>query len=377
VSFALGAAEAVSFVFLTLVKSLLAPLLFGLIVGSLGRASKSSGLGRIGLRSILYFEGITTVALLVGWAAMVIFEPGRGLGGTAPGKEVASGMSLSTALVNAFPASGVESMAKNDVLPMILFFGLMGLAARAVGKKGEGLVDFADSLLAVSNGYAGIVMRLAPYGMVAAVLVTLLGQGMKAIAELGKFVLAAVLAQLFMGVVIYGLVALLARVPLGRFFRSVRGALAIAFTTTSSAAALPKALEGMEQYGIRKELLGVVMPLGLSFNLAGSNIQLMMGVIFAAQVAGIGLDLGQMLMVLLTLKLAAKGVAGIPRANFVILSASLPMFGLPLGSLPLLLAVDGIIDMVRTPVNVLGNCLAPAVIARWEGEALAEESGQA
>lgn len=376
-SFALGAAEAVSFVFLTLVKSLLAPLLFGLIVGSLGRASKSSGLGRIGLRSILYFEGITTVALLVGWAAMVIFEPGRGLGGEAAGKEMASGMSLSTALVNAFPASGIESMAKNDVLPMILFFGLIGLAARAIGKKGEALVEFAESLLAVSNAYAGIVMRLAPYGMVAAVLVTLLGQGTKAIAGLGKFVLAAVLAQLFMGLVVYGLVALLVRVPLGRFFRSVRAALMIAFTTTSSAAALPKALEGMERYGIRKELLGVVMPLGLSFNLAGSNIQLMMGVIFAAQVAGIRLDLGQMLMVLLTLKLAAKGVAGIPRANFVILSASLPMFGLPLGSLPLLLAVDGIIDMVRTPVNVLGNCLAPAVIARWEGEELAQEGSEA
>lgn len=376
-SFALGFAEAVSFVFLTLVKSLLAPLLFGLIVGALGGASKSSGLGRIGLRSVLYFEGITTIALLVGWAAMLIFEPGRSLSGVAAGNEVSGGMSLSAALVNAFPASGFESMARNDVLPMILFFGLIGLAARSVGKKAAGLVEFAESLLAVTNGYAAIVMRLAPYGMVAAVLVTLLGQGSKAIAGLGSFVLAAVLAQLFMGVTVYGLVAVLLRLPLRRFFASVRAALVIAFTTTSSAAALPKALEGMERYGIRKELLGVVMPLGLSFNLAGSNIQLMMGVIFAAQVAGIHLDWKQMLVVLLTLKLAAKGVAGIPRANFVILSASLPMFGLPLTSLPLLLAVDGIIDMVRTPVNVLGNCLAPAVIARWEGEALAEEGSQA
>jgi proton glutamate symport protein len=255
-------------------------------------------------------------------------------------------------------------MARNEVLPMMLFFGLLGVAARA--RRAQVLVDFAESLQAVMLRYAGYVMWLAPYGMVAAVLVVVLDGGWRNAVLLGRFVATALAAQLFFGVVVYGAVIALAKIPLGRFLRCSAGALGLAVTTTSSAAALPKALEGMERFGVRREILAVVMPLGLSFNLCGSNIQLMMGVLFAAQAVGVELDWRQVLAVLLTLKVAAKGVAGIPRANFVILSATLPMFELPLAALPLLLAVDGVIDMVRTPVNVMGNCLASAVIERWE-----------
>ncbi len=196
-----------------------------------------------------------------------------------------------------------------------------------------------------------------------------MGGGWKSVNSLALFVAAALSAQLFMGVVVYGALLLLPRIPVWSFIQCTREALGIAFTTTASAAALPKAIQGMERFGVRRELLGVVMPLGLSFNLAGSNIQLM-GVVFVAQAARIPLSLPQILLILLTLKIAAKGVAGIPRSNFVILHATLPSFQLPLEALPLLLllAVDSVIDAVRTPVNVLGNCLAPAVIARCEGE---------
>jgi len=275
--------------------------------------------------------------------------------------------------VESFPSSVLNAMSKNLVLPMMIFFGIFGWAVRAQREAAKTMLDFCDSLLAVILAYSGYVMKLAPVGMIAAIAATLLGGGWKSVNSLAGFVLAAVVAQLFMGIFVYGSLLLIFRIPIGAFLRATRQALGIAFTTTSSAAALPKALEGMERFGVRRELLGFVMPLGLSFNLAGSNIQLMMGVLFAAQAAGIQLSLSQMLMVLLTLKLAAKGVAGIPRANFVILSATLPTFQLPLETLPLLLAVDGIIDMVRTPVNVLGNCLAPAIIARWEGEDLVEQ----
>lgn len=360
-------AQTTSAVFLTLVKSLLAPLLLGLVLAGVGRVRDSDSAGRVGWRALVYFEVMTTVALLVGWAAMEWWRPGAGIGagiGANSGGAVEVGASLTDVLVRAVPESGVAAMARNEVLPMMLFFGLLGVAARA--RRAQVLVDFAESLQAVMLRYAGYVMWLAPYGMVAAVLVVVLDGGWRNAVLLGRFVATALAAQLFFGVVVYGAVIALAKIPLGRFLRCSAGALGLAVTTTSSAAALPKALEGMERFGVRREILAVVMPLGLSFNLCGSNIQLMMGVLFAAQAVGVELDWRQVLAVLLTLKVAAKGVAGIPRANFVILSATLPMFELPLAALPLLLAVDGVIDMVRTPVNVMGNCLASAVIERWE-----------
>lgn len=361
-------AESISTVFLTLVKSLLAPLLLGLLVTSLGKSRQDAATGRIGVRAIIYFEVVTTVALLVGWAAMEIFQPGAMLPMTGAARSTTGGPSLAETLVQAVPTSGIEAMAKNAVLPMMIFFGLIGWAARARGTAALPLLEFCESLLAVTMEYARYVMKLAPLGMIAAVVATLMGGGWKSVNSLSLFVMAAVSAQLFMGIVVYGAVLFLFRIPVLSFARCTREALGIALATTASAAALPKAIEGMERFGVRRELLGLVMPLGLSFNLAGSSIQLIMGVLFAAQAARIHLSLPQMLLVLLTLKIAVKGVAGIPRANFVILSATLPSFQLSLDMLPLLLAVDGIIDMVRTPVNVLGNCLAPAVIARWEGE---------
>lgn len=371
------AAELVSTVFLNLVKSLLAPLLFALIVSSLGNSSNDSRMGRIGLRAVIYFELITTLAMLIGWAVMAWLEPGISLRGTVTASAASSGgPRLVDALVAATPSSIMDAMSKNAVLPMMIFFGLFGWAARSRPLAAKPLIDFCDSLLAVIQAYASYVMKLAPLGMIAAVLATLLGGGAKSVNSLAGFVAAAIIAQLLMGIVVYGLLLILFRIPIGNFLKATRQAIIIALTTTSSAAALPKALEGMERYGLRRELLGMVMPLGLSFNLAGSSIQLMMGVLFVAQAAGVELSFSQMLLVLLTLKVAVKGVAGIPRANFVILSATLPGFQLPLDSLPLLLAVDGIIDMVRTPVNVLGNCLAPVLIAKWEGEPLAEQSRQ-
>ncbi len=362
------AAESISTVFLTLVKSLLAPLLLGLLVTSLGKSRQDAATGRIGVRAIIYFEVVTTIALLVGWAAMEIFQPGAALPMTGAARSTKGGPSLAETLVQAVPTSGIEAMAKNAVLPMMIFFGLIGWAARARGTAALPFLEFCESLLAVTMEYARYVMKLAPFGMVAAVVATLMGGGWKSVDSLSLFVVAAITAQLFMGIVVYGAVLFLFRIPVVSFVRCTREAVGIALATTASAAALPKAIKGMERFGVRRELLGLVMPLGLSFNLAGSSIQLIMGVLFAAQAARIHLSLPQMLLVLLTLKIAVKGVAGIPRANFVILSATIPTFQLPLDTLPLLLAVDGIIDMVRTPVNVLGNCLAPAVIARWEGE---------
>jgi proton glutamate symport protein len=353
-------AQIVSTVFLNLVKSLLAPLLFALVVSSLGRASGS--VGRTGLVAVIYFELITSVALIIGWAAMAWFEPGLSLSINTTTTQT-TGATLTDSLVSAVPTSVMDAMSRNAVLPMMIFFALTGWAARAQQTKAAPLLEFCDSLLAVMMAYAKVVMKLAPFGMIAAVLVTLLNGGMDSVRSLAGFVVAALAAQFGM-IGVYLLVLLAIRTPIGKFLKNTRDAVVIAMTTTSSAAALPKALEGMERFGLERNVLGFVMPMGLSLNLAGSTIQLMMGVLFAAQAARIPLSFSQLLMIFLTLKIAAKGVAGIPRANFVILSATLPTFGLPLDSLPLLLAVDGIIDMVRTPVNVLGNCVAPIVVEK-------------
>jgi proton glutamate symport protein len=351
-----GIAEAVSFIFLSLVKSLLAPLLFGLIVSSLARPRER--FGRDAWLAILYFELVSGVAMFLGWAAIAYFEPGNALplprDSGAPPKH----LGLADLLVRCVPESGIAAMAANDMLPMLCFFALLGLSARRQPR----LADFAESVYAVAQRYAKYVMYLAIPGMIAAIAFGILSGGWSLVQGMGRFVAAAWAAQLATGILLFGGIAVASGVPVPRLLRCAGPALLLAVTTTSSAAALPKAIEGMERYGVPRGFLGFVMPLGLSFNLCGSAVQLTMAVLFTAQAAGRPLDFGFVFSVWLILKVAVKGVAGLPRANMVILAAVLPVFGLPLSVLPLLLAVDALIDIVRTPVNVLGNCLAPAVL---------------
>lgn len=351
-----GIAQTVSFIFLTLVKSLLVPLLFGLIVSALGQPR--GRLGREAWWAIVYFEIVSGLAMLVGWVAVVWLRPGEGLALPGAGGATGPSVGLAELLVRCVPESGVAAMANNDMLPMLVFFALFGLAARRQPR----MVAWAEAVYAVSQEYARYVLYLAIPGMVGAIVYGVVSGGWSLVAGMGRFVGAAWAAQLFTGVVLFGGLALLARISIPRLLRAAGPALLLAVTTTSSAAALPRAVAGMEQYGIPRSYLGLVMPLGLSFQLCGSGIQLMMAVLFTAQAVGRPLDFELVLGVWLVLKVAVKGVAGLPRANMVILAAVLPIFGLPLTALPLLLAVDALIDVVRTPVNVLGNCLAPAIL---------------
>jgi proton glutamate symport protein len=340
------------------VKSLLAPLLFGLIVSSLARPQLR--FGRDAWLAVLYFEAVSGVAMFVGWAAIAIFQPGLGLDLPQEPQSNAANLTLAQLLIRCVPESGIAAMANNDMLPMLLFFALLGVSARRQPR----LADFAESVYAVSQKFAQYIMYLAIPGMFGAIVYAILSGGWSLVSGMGRFVLAAWAAQIFTGVVLFGAIALAARVPFSRFLRCASPALLLAITTTSSAAALPKAIEGMERFGIPRSFLGFVMPLGLSFNLCGSSIQLMMAVLFTAQAVGRPMSLEFVFSVWFILKIAVKGVAGLPRANMVILAAVLPIFGLPLSVLPLLLAVDALIDIIRTPVNVLGNCLAPVVLKR-------------
>ena len=357
----------VSNIFLRLIKSIIAPILFGLLVSAFGSAGSLKQLGRVGWKAILYFEMMTTVALLLGWGSVMLIRPGDGVSLGSNTAASVTAPSFSEVLEKSFPSSIFDAMARGDVLQIVVFCLLFGIAANAIGEKARPILDFAEALAAIAFRYTGFVMYLAPFAVFAAMASTVAGNGFGVLFGLGKLIFTAYMAQLLYAGVFLGGALVLFRVPLRRFIEAAREPFVIAFATTSSAAALPKALENMERFGIPKPILGLVMPLGLSFNLAGSTLHLAMASFFVAQAAGMHLSAATQFMILLTLKLTSKGVAGIPRANFVILSALFVSFGLPMEGLPVLLGVDAVIDMIRTGVNILGHCVAPAVISRWEG----------
>ncbi len=340
--------------FLKLIQSVIAPVLFGSLVAGCARGS---GIGRLGGGAVVLFEIATSIALLLGWGMVWWLEPGAGVTLRAEPVAAAAPVGFGQVLVNLVPSSIFDAMAKGNVLQIVIFSVMVGVAAQGQ----ERFVRFAESVAAVSYEYIRYVMLLAPAGVAASMAATVGAGGFSVIQGLSYFALVAWAAQgLFVGVIALGL--WWARVPLGKFAVAVREPFLIALGTTSSAAALPKAMEAMEGFGVRREVVSLALPLGLSFNLCGSTIHLAMATLFVAQAAGIELSFGQQVMILATLKLTSKGVAGIPRANFVILSSLFAGFGLPLEGLAMLLGVDAVIDMIRTGVNVLGNCAATAIL---------------
>jgi proton glutamate symport protein len=328
-------------------------------------------LGRIGLKAVAVFVVFTTIALLLGWFTAALLRPGEGVAlprdAAAPAVAPTSFLAV---LINIFPTSIIDAMARGDVLQIVVFSLLFGLAALLLGAKAQPFLGTIDSLTEIAFRFTRLVMLLSPAAIFAAMAAAIGGGGLNALAGLARFAGAAWAAQLFFLVVVIGGALALARVPLGRFIAHGREPFLVAFATTSSAAALPATLENMERFGVPRPILGVVAPLSLSLNLTGSTIHLALATLFVAQAAGITLTFEQQLMILLTLKLTSKGVAGIPRGNFVVLAALFPSFGLPMEGLALLLGIDALIDPVRTSVNVVGHCAAPAIVARWEGAGL-------
>ena len=364
----------ISDIFLRLIKSIIAPVIVGVLIRGIAGAGTMGALGRVGWKSIVYFEISTTIALLLGWFTVMAVRPGEGLTLPTTGEAVSQSTSLAEALQNAVPTSIVDAMARGDVLQIVVFCFLFGVACLSVGDSARPIVEFADALARVAFRYTDYVMYLAPPAVFAAAAGTVAGSADGALQGLAAFVAAAWFAQsLFLAVVQVGGLMLF-RVPLKRFAHFAREPFAIAFGTTSSAAALPQTLENMELFGVPKRILGVVAPLSLTLNMTGSTIHIAMGSLFIAQAAGIDLPLHQQIIILLTLKLTSKGVAGIPRANFVILAALFEGQGLPMEGLALLLGIDALIDPVRTSVNVVGHCAAPAVVARWEGARFPEHN---
>jgi proton glutamate symport protein len=360
----------VSRVFLQLIRSIIAPLIFATLVVGIAGGGDMKRMGRIGGKAILYFEIVTTLALLLGLAAVNLVRPGAGIsihGSAAEAAVPRTPATFSSVIEHIFPASIVDAMARNDALQIVVFAFLFGAACAAIGAKAEPVVKFCASLAEVMFRYTRYVMYLAPLGVGAALAVVVGNKGADVLFGLGKLIATMYGASILFVVLVLGPVLLLFRIPPGGFFRAVREPFLIAFSTASSEAALPLALENMEQFGVPKHIVGFVIPTGYSFNLDGSTLYLSLASVFVAQAAGVSLSFGAQLLMMLTLMLTSKGVAGIPRGALVILAGALSTFHLPMEGAAVLLGVDALLDMARTSVNVLGNCLASAVVARWEG----------
>ncbi len=358
--------------FLRMIKMIIAPLLFSTLVVGIAGTGDVRAMGRIGLKAIIYFEVATTIALVLGLGLVNYFEPGSGVtvAATSTADVAAMAQRQQTGweiFLHLFPTSVFDAMARGDILQVVVFATFFGVALAAIGEQGRPALAFFDSVAHVMFRVTAYVMMFAPIGVMAAMAATVGGRGIAILFTLGKLVAVMYLGLAIFLFVVIGGVAVLIRVPFFTFLRAIREPFAIAFTTASSEAALPKALDVMARFGVPRNIVGFVLPTGYSFNLDGSTLYLSIASVFVAQLAGIELSWGQQIVMMLTLMLTSKGVAGVPRGALVVLTAALTTFGLPLEGAAILLGIDQVLDMGRTAINVTGNCLASAVVARWEG----------
>jgi proton glutamate symport protein len=360
-------------IFLRLIKVIVAPLILGTLITGIAGHGNLRGVGRIGVKSLVFFEVVTTIALLIGVVAINISRAGEGLAipVTAADAAVANAapMHWDTFLVNVFPENIAKSIADNQILQVAVFAILFGIAlARISEGKRAPMLRFFESLTEAMFAFTNIVMYFAPIGVGAAIAYTVGHMGIAVLLPLGKLLATGYVALAVFLLFVLVPIAKFARVPVLGFSRVVAEPATIAFATASSEAALPRAMEAMETFGVPRKIVAFVIPAGYSFNLTGSSLYLALASIFVAQAAGMHLTWGEQLAMVFMLMITSKGVAGVPRAVLVVLMATAATFHLPSEPILMLLGIDAVMDMGRTGVNVIGNCLACAVVARSEGE---------
>jgi proton glutamate symport protein len=361
--------EPISVIFIRLVKTIVVPIIFASLVVGIAGHGDIKAVGRMGLKAIIYFEVITTFALCIGLLSVNLIRPGDGVSILGGRETIVAGKahSFSELLVHMFPENFFESAAKGDLLQVVVFTVIFAIALIMIGEKKKPIIDFCESLTEAMFKYTAIIMRFAPIGVGAALAFVVGSKGLSVVVHLLAMIMSFFLALLVFVISILIPVMLICKIPVRKFFAAVKEAAIIAFSTTSSEAALPKAMEAMEAFGVPRRIVSFVIPIGYSFNLDGTTLYLPLAAVFVAQASGIELSIGQQLFMGVTIMLASKGVAGISRGSIVILAGLLPTFGLPLSAVAVLLAIDAIADMGRTTVNVIGNCLASVVITKWEG----------
>ena len=361
-------------IFLRLIKVIVAPLILGTLITGIAGHGDLRKVGRIGWKSLVYFEAVTTIALFLGVAAINLTKAGEGLvisasAATAQTQPSPTPLRWTDFILHIFPENIVQSVADNQILQVAVFAILFAIALTRVPEaQQKPIFNFAESLTQVMFRFTNIVMYFAPIGVGAAMAYTVGHMGIAVLLPLGKLLFTAYGALITFLVFVLLPIAILARIPLKRFLAAVAEPATIAFATSTSEAALPRAMECMESFGVPRRIVAFVIPAGYSFNLDGSTLYLALASIFVAQAAGIHMSWSQQLLMVLTLMLTSKGIAGVPRATLLVLLASAASFHLPTEPIFVILGVDALIDMARTSLNVTGNCLASAVIARWENE---------
>jgi proton glutamate symport protein len=360
-------------IFLRLITTIVAPLLFATLVVGIAGHSNLRQVGRMGVRALIYFEVVTTFALLIGWVAISISRAGEGIVLPPPteGTQIpqAAPHTWQDTLIQIFPQNIARAVADAQMLQIVVFSVIFAIALAMLDEdKRRPMLSFAESLAETMFRFTRIVMLFAPIGVGAAIAYTVGSLGVGILVNLFKLLATFYVAVAVFVVGVLLPVALMAKVPLKRFIAAVAEPVSIAFATTSSEAALPRAMQAMERIGVPRQIVAFVMPTGYTFNLDGSTLYLSLTSIFVAQAAGIQLTIGQQFVMLLTLMLSSKGVAGVPRGAVVVLSGTISSFNLPVEPVLVILGIDAVLDMLRTSLNVLGNCLATVVIARWEGE---------
>lgn len=364
-------------IFLRMVKMIIAPLLFATLVVGISGHDDAKSLGKIGLKTIIYFEIVTTLALIIGLTMANLCKPGVGfVNGSSPHavhmQEVGlmaatqAHTSISQMVTEIFPTSVVDAMAQGNLLQIVVFSIFFALAICAVGKKAQPVLDVLNSVSQIMFKFTEYVMYFAPLGIFGAIASTVGANGLNVLKSYFK-IIGALYAALAVFVFLVLIIACkIVKISFRNLLRALQEPALLAFTTASSEAAFPKAMEIMERFGVPKKIVGFVMPTGYTFNLDGSTLYLAMGVIFSSQIVGINLDLNQQIVIMLALMLTSKGVAGVPRVSLIVLAGTLASFNIPILGVAILLGIDQILDMGRTTVNLVGNCVATVVIARWE-----------
>jgi proton glutamate symport protein len=354
--------------FISLIKMLIVPLIFSTIVVGIGKTGDVKAVGRMGVKALIYFEIATTAALVLGLSIAHLVRPGQGLTLPPSGEPLVKPKTLVETLLHLFPSNVVDAMARQDILQVVIFATLVGIAAAHIGKKSEPFLRFVDSVVAVMFQLTDYVMALTPLGVFGAMAGSVSHHGLSVLTSYAKLV-----ASLYGALVLFTLLVLipallLARANLRLFFRKIREPFLLAFSTASSEAALPRALEKMVEFGVPESVAGFVIPAGYSFNLDGSTLYISLATLTIAQAAHVDLPLSTELLMMATFMMTSKGVAGVPRAALVVIAAGCAAFNLPgEAGVAMILAVDELMDMARTSINVMGNCVASVVVARWEG----------
>ena len=368
----------VTALFLRLIKMIIAPLVFSTLVAGIAHMGDIAALGRVGLRSLVWFIGASLVSLTLGLILVNLLQPGIGLNLPIPPVTASSGVetaafNLKDFITHLIPASIFDAMSTNEILPIVIFSIFFGVALTAVGDKGKPIVRGVEALVSVMLQVTNYVMRFAPFAVFTAVASAIAEKGPEILYTFGKFVGSFYLGLAILWALLIGAAFVIVGPRTRHLVRYIREPVVLAFSTASSEAAYPRTLEALDRFGVPPRIASFVLPLGYSFNLDGSMMYMTFATIFIAQAYGIDLSIGQEVTMLLVLMITSKGMAGVPRASLVVIAATMAMFSIPEAGLLLILAVDHFLDMGRSATNVVGNAVASTVVAKWEGDLDPEE----